>query len=115
MWQTVETDQTQHQIWVYNVCSGLSVSVFCVNMLIGYLNPFMSNELFYHDSLDCTISNSRVPGKFLLLLCFIEISVFNANSVDPDQVPHSAASDLDLQFPSYPFRGFQTKMGQPIT
>ena len=28
----------------------------------------------------------------LLLLCFIEIPVFNANSVDPDQTPHSAAS-----------------------
>ena len=26
--------------------------------------------------------------------CFIEISVFNANSVDPDQTPRFAASDL---------------------
>ena len=31
-----------------------------------------------------------------LLLCFKEIPVFNANSVDPDQMPHSAASDLGL-------------------
>ena len=29
----------------------------------------------------------------LLLLCFIEFFVFNANIVDPDQMPHSAASD----------------------
>ena len=28
--------------------------------------------------------------------CFIEISVVNANSVDPDQTPHSATSDLSL-------------------
>ena len=32
----------------------------------------------------------------LLFLCFIEILVFNANSVDPDQMPHSVASDLGL-------------------
>ena len=33
----------------------------------------------------------------LLLLCFIEIPVFNANNVDPDQTPRSvAASDLGL-------------------
>ena len=30
------------------------------------------------------------PPLFLVLSCFIEISVFNANSVDPDQTPHSA-------------------------
>ena len=31
----------------------------------------------------------------LLLHYFIEVPVFNANSVDPDQMPHSAVSDLD--------------------
>ena len=30
------------------------------------------------------------------VLCFIEIPVFNANSVDPDQMPHSVTSDLGL-------------------
>ena len=37
------------------------------------------------------------PGYFhlfLLLLCFIEIPVFHANSVDPDQMLHSLVSDL---------------------
>ena len=37
-----------------------------------------------------------VSGEFLLLPCFIEITVINANSVDPDQTPRSAASDLGL-------------------
>ena len=37
-----------------------------------------------------------VSGWFLLSLCFIEIPVFNANSVDLDQMPHSVASDLGL-------------------
>ena len=37
-----------------------------------------------------------VSGCFLLLPCFIEIYVFNANSVDPDQTLRSAASDLGL-------------------
>ena len=29
-----------------------------------------------------------------IVLCFINILVLNANSVDPDQTPHSAVSDL---------------------
>ena len=37
----------------------------------------------------------RVSGWVLLLLWLIEIPVFNAKSVDPDQTPRSAASDLD--------------------
>ena len=35
-----------------------------------------------------------VSGQFLSLSCFVEISEFNANSVDPDQMPHSAASAM---------------------
>ena len=34
--------------------------------------------------------------SFDYYLCFLEILVFNANSVDPDQTPHSAAADLAL-------------------
>ena len=56
----------------------------------------MPNGLFYLYSLDRSISYTRVYGKFLLLSCFIEISKLNANSVDPDQTPRSAASDLGL-------------------
>ena len=37
-----------------------------------------------------------VFGYILLIPCFIEIPVFNANSVDRDQTPRSAASDLGL-------------------
>ena len=35
-------------------------------------------------------------SEFLLIPSFIEIPVFHANSVDPDQTPRSAASDLGL-------------------
>ena len=35
-----------------------------------------------------------VSGKFLLLPWFTEIPVLNANSVDPEQKPRTAASDL---------------------
>ena len=42
---------------------------------------------------------------FSLLLCFIEIPIFNANSVDPDQTPRSAASDLCLHVCQCPFHG----------
>ena len=37
-----------------------------------------------------------VPGCVLSLPCITDISVCNANSVDPDQTPRSAASDLCL-------------------
>ena len=47
----------------------------------------MSSGFFHHNSLDRSISKSRVSGKFLLLLCFL---ILNANSTDPDQTPRSA-------------------------
>ena len=37
-----------------------------------------------------------VSGLFLLLPCLIEFPVFSTNSVDPDQTPRYAASDLGL-------------------
>ena len=37
-----------------------------------------------------------MSGYFLLLQCFIEIPVFNANSADPDQTPQNMASILGL-------------------
>ena len=50
----------------------------------------MPRGLFYHNSLDWFISNIR--GAWLVFIpCFIEILVFDANSVDPDVV-----SDLGL-------------------
>ena len=55
------------------------------------INPFMPNGLFYRHSSDRSISSIRD-----VWLLFIEIPVLNANSVDPDQMPHCAASDLGL-------------------
>ena len=52
--------------------------------------------IFYFHSSDWSISIYGMCGKFLLLPCFIEIPVFNAQNVDPDQMPHSVASDLGL-------------------
>ena len=34
-----------------------------------------------------------------------------ANCGDPDQMPHSVASDLGLQFANYHFTGLPTTMG----
>ena len=38
-----------------------------------------------------------LPGYFLLLPCSIQSLLFNANSVNPDQMPHSVVSDLGLR------------------
>ena len=56
----------------------------------------MPSGIFYLKSLDRSNSNRRGSVYFLLLPCFIEIPVFNANRVDPDQMLHSAVSDLGL-------------------
>ena len=46
-------------------------------------------------------------GYFLLLPGFTEIPVFHANSADPDQMLHSAASDLGLHCLLRPIYGTQ--------
>ena len=43
-----------------------------------------------------SVPNRKVSNLFSLLLYFIKIPLFNANRVDPDQTPRSAASDLGL-------------------
>ena len=44
----------------------------------------------------CLFPGWLVCFYYLTCLCLIEIPVFNANSVEPDQMPCSVASDLDL-------------------
>ena len=59
-------------------------------------NPFMLGGLSYLNSLDRSISNRRDVWVVLLFSCFVEIPILNANSIDPDQMPHSAMSDPGL-------------------
>ena len=54
----------------------------------------MPSGLFYLNSLGRFISYTGVSGLFLLLSCFVEISELKENSVGPDQMPRSAASEL---------------------
>ena len=56
----------------------------------------MPSGLFYLESLDRSISNKRGVWLVFIITLFIEIPVFNANSIDPDQTPRCAASDLGL-------------------
>ena len=65
----------------------------------------MSSGPFYLKFLDRSISYMRGVCLVLILPCLTEIPVRNANSVDPDQTPHSAASDLGLQCLSFHFYG----------
>ena len=53
------------------------------------------------DSATSTIRTGPFPiegvkARLLLLLCFMEIPILNANSVDPDQTPRYVASELGL-------------------
>ena len=60
------------------------------------IQPIMPSGLSYLNSLDQFISSLRGVWLVLIITMFFEMSVVNANSVDPDQTPHSAASDLGL-------------------
>ena len=42
-----------------------------------------------------------VSGYFLFFPCFNKSPLLNANNVDPDQTPRSAASDLVCRCPFY--------------
>ena len=59
------------------------------------LNPFMLNVFFFILFGPVHFQNKGYLVRFFYYY-FIEIPVFNANSVDPDQTPRSAASDLGL-------------------
>ena len=65
-----------------------------------FINILTWSGLFSQNSLDGSISSSRSLVSFYYYkVCFIEIPVLNANNdvnVDPDQTPHSLASDLGL-------------------
>ena len=63
-----------------------------------HINPFLPSRLSYLNFSDKSICSKRGIWVVLLLPCFIEIPVLNANRVDPDQTPHSAALDLGLRY-----------------
>ena len=60
----------------------------------------MPSGFSYLNSLEMFISYTR--GAWLVFMIvsfcrnFVEISELNANSVDPDQMPHSVAAELGL-------------------
>ena len=66
--------------------------------LADFIIPFLPNGHLYLHSSDRSISNIRGFWLVFFVPCFIEIPVFNANNVDPDQTPRTAASDLGLHF-----------------
>ena len=47
-------------------------------------------------TLDRSISTSRGIFLVFIIMLFRDISVFHADIVDPDQMPHSVASDMGL-------------------
>ena len=65
----------------------------------------MQDTLFNSNSLDMSISYIRGVWLDITVIKFCRISELNANSEDPDQTPHSAASDLGVQFVNVPFMG----------
>ena len=56
----------------------------------------MLRGLFYVNSLDWSISYIRGVQLVFIYIMFVEVSDLNANSVNSDQMPHSAASGLGL-------------------
>ena len=84
--------------WWYGVLD--RNSLLCVHDIRNWMRSVLTH-LCRVDSSTLTLSTgpfpiSGVSGQFLLLSCSVELSELNANSVDPDQTPRSAASDLGL-------------------
>ena len=67
------------------------LSPFCLNMQSKYGNMIKSNPP-QKSSRVCLWVYFQYQGVWLVLvlLCFIENPVFNANRIDPDQMLHSA-------------------------
>ena len=57
------------------------------------------------NSLDSSLSYIRGFWLFLLLSCFVDIPVFNGNSVDPNQMPHLRYLIWIYTVYQYPFYG----------
>ena len=49
------------------------------------VNPFMWSRLFYHNSLDMSKFYIRCVWLIFINTISVEVSVFYANSVDPDR------------------------------
>ena len=96
----IQTDRPKQLLWTEKSSScwgrytGKEMDVF-------NFNTFMPSGLLF---LNLWTGSCPIEG-YVLLLCFIEIPVFHANSVTSDQTPRSAASDLGLHFCQYPFYG----------
>ena len=60
--------------------------------------------MFNDQNFNNTLTNDIVsfeqlgPGPFYYLLEYLKIAGWMANSVDPDQMPHSVVSDLSTLF-----------------
>ena len=56
----------------------------------------MPSGFSYFNFLDRSNSSRRGAWVVKIITIFYKISVLNANSVDPDQMPRTVASDLSL-------------------
>lgn len=65
------------------------------------LNPFMHSRLFYFKVLDTAISIKKGCLINFIVMIFRKIPKLYENNIDPDRLPLSVVSDLDLQcFPT---------------
>ena len=70
----------------------LEIPLTCIYSYVSHESSFLTH-LCLMDSSTFTLQTSLFPILGVLLLCFIEIPVCNANSVDPNQTPHFAISE----------------------
>ena len=83
-WQTVAADQTvflQYLIWLYSVCSGLSVPVIWVNTELHFL--FFYQNIFYGypcELLQWGESGDRELVKEESVMIMISSSLYTVNS-----------------------------------
>ena len=76
------------------------------NLIIMDTYPFMPSRLLHPYKLDLSFCHLRGDRVIYFYNCSKKCCKFYANNVNPEQMPHIAASDLDLHcFTQNIFRG----------
>ena len=92
-WHRNNSNKQRNRTIIFLTLEGLTKFVACDILKLTHLCRMDSSTITFWTG---PFQIERVSCWFLFMPCFIEIPVFNANNIKPDQTPQSAASDLGL-------------------
>ena len=81
-----------------NIHLSLAKDIMLLHLVVHQINPLYTGGLFHCYMLDESICHFRGVGSILLLSFSFGWNILSANTVDPGQMQHYVASDLDLHY-----------------